>query len=148
MAITDKNGIYTIDKIKTGQYKLRVEADNLRFDDTTIKVSPSSPQIRPIAPTSYKVCGSVKLDSKSSINVRDNNRKIAVENVAVSSFREEIPTNSKTGEYCLYLAPGTYQLSVIVSNEEKTKGLQSVYQFQYQFFIWSNMSCKIKPVEY
>lgn len=119
VAITDSKGRYSVDKMKSGQYNLKIEAPNVQFDDRTVKISPSSPQLPPLEPSSFKVCGSVTLSSKGTLHYR----KVVVEN-AGGTYRREIDTDPKTGVYCLYLAPGKYQLNVIVTTEERTKGLQ------------------------
>lgn len=119
VAITDANGSYTVEKMKAGQYILKAEASDVLFGETPVKVSPSSPELPAMAPISYKTCGSVTLSAKGTLHYR----KISIENTA-ATYREEIDTDPKTGEFCLYLVPGKYQFSVIVSNEEKTKGLQ------------------------
>lgn len=54
-------------------------------------------------------------------------RKLSIQNTA-ATFDKELDTDEKTGEYSVYLAPDKYQLSVIVSTEEKTKGLQWVWK--------------------
>lgn len=93
--------------------------DDVQFEERTVKVSPSSPELPVLIPLMYKVCGKVTLSTKGTLHFR----KIAVQNIA-ATFQKEIDTNEKTGDYCVHLKPDKYQLSVIVSNEEKTKGLQ------------------------
>ncbi|KAF7383822.1 hypothetical protein HZH68_014579 [Vespula germanica] len=119
VAVTNENGKYTIDNVKAGQYTLKAEADNVQFEERTVKVFPSSPELPVLIPLMYKVCGKVTLSTKGTVHFR----KIAVQNIA-ATFQKEIDTNEKTGDYCVHLKPDKYQLSVIVSNEEKTKGLQ------------------------
>ncbi|XP_043284324.1 nodal modulator 3 isoform X2 [Venturia canescens] len=119
VAVTDQNGIYTLEKMTSGQYTIKIEAPDVRFDDTIGKVFLSSPELPAIWPSSFKVCGTVTLSAKGTLH----HRKIAVDKTA-STFHQEIETDPKTGQYCLYLGPGKYQLGVIVTNEEKAKGLQ------------------------
>ncbi|KAH0554100.1 nodal modulator 3 [Cotesia glomerata] len=116
---TNSNGAYTIDKMKAGQYSLKVEANDVQFDEQTVKISPSEHHLPDILPSSYKVCGSVTLLTKGTLH----HRKIVIEN-AGKTFKREIETDPQTGQYCLYLVPDNYQVSVIVTAEEKTKGLQ------------------------
>lgn len=92
---------------------------DVQFEERTVKVSPSSPELPVLIPSMYKVCGKVTLSAKGTLHFR----KIVVQNIAATFYRE-IDTNEKTGEYCVHLKPDKYQLSVIVSNEEKIKGLQ------------------------
>lgn len=95
--------------------------DNVQFSEKTVKISPSSPELPVLIPSAYRVSGKVKLtlSAKDTLHFR----KISVQNTA-ATFYKEFDTDEKTGEYSVYLAPDKYQLSVIVSTEEKTKGLQ------------------------
>lgn len=86
-----------------------------------MKISPSSPELLVLIPSAYKVSGKVTLSAKGTLHFR----KVSIQNTA-ATFNKELDTDEKTGEFSVYLAPDKYQLSVIVSNEEKTKGLQLV----------------------
>ncbi|KAK9299267.1 hypothetical protein QLX08_007630 [Tetragonisca angustula] len=119
VAITDEHGKYVLDNMKAGQYTLKAESENLMFDDKLVKISPSSPELPVLIPAAYKVCGKVILSIKGGLDYR----KVSIQNTA-ATFSKEIETDAKTGEFCIYLTPDTYQLSVIVSAEERAKGLQ------------------------
>ncbi|XP_063993834.1 BOS complex subunit NOMO3 [Diachasmimorpha longicaudata] len=119
VATTDTNGRYLIDKMKAGQYSLKIDAPDVKFDEVNVKISASSPELPISTPSSYKVCGTVTLSAKGTLH----HRKVIIEN-AGATFHREIDTDPKTGDYCLYLPPGKYQFSVEVNTEEKTKGLQ------------------------
>ncbi|XP_008559484.1 nodal modulator 3 [Microplitis demolitor] len=134
VAKTNSNGGYTIDKMKPGQYTLKVEASDVQFDEQTIKISPSDHNLPDILPSSYKVCGSVTLSTKGTLH----HRKIIIEN-AGKTFKREIETDPQTGQYCLYLAPDKYQMSVAVTAEEKAKGLQF-------FPVQQNIEVSSKPI--
>jgi len=92
---------------------------NVQFNERTVKISPTSPELPVLIPSGYKVSGKVTLSTKGTLHFR----RISIQNTA-ATFYKELDTNEKTGEYSVYLAPDKYQLSVIVSTEEKTKGLQ------------------------
>ncbi|KAL6255181.1 hypothetical protein P5V15_013514 [Pogonomyrmex californicus] len=119
VAVTDKNGKYVLDNMKAGQYTLRAESANVQFSEKTVKISPTSPELPVLIPSAYKVSGKVTLSAKGTLHFR----RISIQNTA-ATFYKELDTNEKTGEYSVYLAPDKYQLSVIVSTEEKAKGLQ------------------------
>jgi len=93
--------------------------ENVQFSEKTVKISPSSPELPVLTPSAYKVSGKVTMSAKGTMHFR----KLSIQNTA-ATFYKELDTNDKTGEYFVYLAPDKYQLSVIVSTEEKTKGLQ------------------------
>ncbi|XP_029039674.2 nodal modulator 3 [Osmia bicornis bicornis] len=119
IATTDKNGKYVLDNMKAGQYTLKAESEDLMFNEVSVKISPSSPELPVLIPASYKVCGKVTLSAKGTLH----HRKVSIQNIA-ATFNKEIDTDPRTGEFCLYLAPDRYQLSVVVSTEERAEGLQ------------------------
>lgn len=94
-------------------------SDNVQFDEQYVKISPNSAELPASAPVSYKVCGKVTLSTKNTLH----HRKVAVQKVA-STFYSEIESDPNTGDFCIYLGPGKYQLNVFVSDEEKKRGLQ------------------------
>lgn len=70
-------------------------------------------------PAAYKVHGKVSLSAEGGLD----HRKVSIQNTA-TTFTKEIGIDTITGEFSTYLTPDTYQLSVIVSAEERAKGLQ------------------------
>lgn len=93
--------------------------EDVLFDERSVKISPSSPELPLLVPSAYKVCGKVTLSAKGTLHYR----KVSVQNTA-ATFNKEIEADPKSGEFCLYLGSGRYQLSVVVSAEERAKGLQ------------------------
>lgn len=89
----------------------------MEFKELQVKISPTSPELPVLVPSKWKVCGKV------SIKGVLNHRQVAVQSTD-QSFNEKIDTNPSTGEFCLFLAPGKYLMSVVVDDEEKAKGLQ------------------------
>ncbi|XP_012258084.2 nodal modulator 3 [Athalia rosae] len=138
VATANKEGYYRVDNMKAGQYVFEVEADLVQFEEKVVKISPNSPELPSVAPSAYKVCGTVTLSSKGTLH----HRKVAVQKVA-STFHDEIQTNPKTGEFCSYLGPGKYQFSVSVTNEESSKGLQ-FYPLQYEVDVSTEPISNIK----
>ncbi|XP_076380819.1 uncharacterized protein LOC117223312 [Megalopta genalis] len=119
VAVTDAAGKYVLDNMKAGQYSLKAEADNVLFIERLVKISPSSSELPVLSPSAYKVCGKVTLSAKETLH----HRKVSAQNTA-NTFTKEIETDPKTGEFCIYLAPDRYLLSVVVTPEERDKGLQ------------------------
>ncbi|XP_043257934.1 uncharacterized protein LOC122400490 [Colletes gigas] len=117
VATTDANGRYVLDNMKAGQYSLKAESNDVVFDEKSVKISPSSPELPILTPSAYKVSGRVTLSAKETLHYR----KVSVQNTA-ATFNKEIDT--KAGEFSIYLPPDRYQLTVVVSAEERAKGLQ------------------------
>lgn len=119
VAVTDKKGRYKIDNIKSGQYLLKAEAPNMQFEEIPVKVSPSSSEMPAINPSTFRIGGKVTLSAKGTLH----HRKVVINKVD-SDFHTEIEINPTSGEFHTYLAPSKYQLEVVVTEEEKAKGLQ------------------------
>ncbi|XP_076659789.1 uncharacterized protein LOC143363051 [Halictus rubicundus] len=119
VAVTDATGKYVLDNMKAGQYSLKAEADNVLFTEKLVKISPSSSELAVLTPSAYKVCGKVTLSAKGTLH----HRKVSAQNTA-NTFTKEIEMNPKTGEFCFYLSPDQYLLYVVVTQEEREKGLQ------------------------
>ncbi|OXU24420.1 hypothetical protein TSAR_002763 [Trichomalopsis sarcophagae] len=119
VAVTDKNGAYKTDNMKAKQYMLHAEANDVQFEEKLVKVSPSNPELPTITPATFKVTGKVSSTTKESLQ----NRLVLIKNV-VSNVQQEVEIDPNTGGWIAYLAPSKYQLNVMVTDEEKTKGLQ------------------------
>lgn len=114
VAVTDGRGAYILEKIKAGHITVNVEADNLEFAETVVKVDPNVESLPDIIPSKYLVCGTV---------VSDTSRTVTINQVGSSeSFTVNIDPNN--GKFCKFLAPGTYELLVKVSEKDQEQGAQ------------------------
>ncbi|CAG9855021.1 unnamed protein product [Phyllotreta striolata] len=111
---TDSNGRYTLEKIKAGTYKLKAESENLQFDEISIPIDTSLPELPDIFPSAFKICGSVTSDRPQQINfVKVGSTKLL-----------QTLSSAIDGTFCEYLSPGKYEVQVIVGSSDKEKGLQ------------------------
>uniref|UniRef100_V5G516 Nodal modulator 3 n=1 Tax=Anoplophora glabripennis TaxID=217634 RepID=V5G516_ANOGL len=111
---TDANGRYKLKKIKAGTYKLRAQADDLIFEEILVRVNPSLQELPDILPSAFKVCGEV---------ASDHSQIVTFSKVGSTQFIQT-ETSPHDGSFCQYLSPGQYQVQVLVSDEDKQKGLQ------------------------
>ncbi|XP_058808695.1 BOS complex subunit NOMO1 [Phymastichus coffea] len=118
IGVTDDKGTFKTN-VETKQYVLYAEANDVKFEEKTVKVSPSNPELPVLMPSAYKIFGKVSSSTKASLK----NRKVLIKNIS-SNENLEVEINANTGEWAIYLKPAKYQLNVIVSDEEKAKGLQ------------------------
>lgn len=65
-------------------------------------------------PSAFKVCGAVTSEESQVVTFT----KLDSDNLVQTT------TSPKDGTFCLYLSPGKYEVRVIVSDEQKQKGLQ------------------------
>ncbi|XP_014218232.1 nodal modulator 1 [Copidosoma floridanum] len=119
---TDKNGVYKVDDVKVKQYTLYAEADDLQFEEVSVKVSPSNPELPVLTPVAYKVTG--KLSSTTKENLQKF--KVLIKKVMPSegSLEKEVEVDQNSGEWSVYLAPAKYHINVMVGNKDKIKDMQ------------------------
>ncbi|XP_018334048.1 nodal modulator 1 [Agrilus planipennis] len=111
---TSKDGLYTLEKIKADTYTLKVVADDVKFDDQVINISPNTLNLPVITPSAYQICGTVLSKNSQVVEIFDANK----------SKISAIESKTGSGEFCGYLPPGKYQLQIRVSAVEENAGIQ------------------------
>lgn len=93
----------------------------MEFEEQSVKVTPNTPHIGDLVPSAYKVCGLVST-SHSGSSATDR----LVEFILQEASQEVVyETNTNTaGQFCIFLSPGIYTVSLPVSEPEKEAGLQ------------------------
>lgn len=114
VARTKKDGSFTLEGIKTGNYVLHVKADDMEFDKTEIKINLNTLKLSDIFPTSYKVCGEVVSDKPQVVKITKLGTKEEIEVTVVAD----------NAFFCQYLTLGKYQIQVLVDEEDASKGVQ------------------------
>ncbi|CAH2010936.1 unnamed protein product [Acanthoscelides obtectus] len=114
VATTDKNGIYKLEKLKAGTYKIKVEAEDLIFDEKIFRLNPSHQELPDILPSAFKVCGMVTSGQSQTVSF-----------MHVGTLkRTQAQSSTQDGGFCQFLAPGKYDVKVVVGQDETQKGLQ------------------------
>lgn len=114
IATTNDIGVYILNDIKGGSYTLKVEAVDLKFDETNVEIAMKNPSLPDIYVSGFKVCGQVV--SKQSYTV-------AITKLG-STFHTQTKTSPNNGEWCLYLSNGRYSIQVQISEEDTRNGIQ------------------------
>ncbi|CAB0004615.1 unnamed protein product [Nesidiocoris tenuis] len=99
---TDADGVYTLESMQAGTYLVKVEAENVVFKESEVKIS--STTLPDLVPFSYKVCGHFQSPTSSG--------PYKVELTSADSTSTEVTTDSK-GSYCLFLTPGKYTFTPV-----------------------------------
>lgn len=89
------------------------------FDDRDIKVSPNTPHIEDMVPSSYSVCGHVST-SQTSSSAADR----VVEFTQEQDGQVHYAITDSAGKFCVFLPQATYSVSVSISAAERDSGLQ------------------------
>ncbi|XP_073985905.1 BOS complex subunit NOMO3 isoform X2 [Rhodnius prolixus] len=110
---TGIDGVYNLESMRAGTYKIKVEKSLVEFEESEIKMS--STTLPDLFPNKYRVCG--KMHSVSStgpyrIDIKSENEDSLI----------EVETDSK-GNYCKYLSPGKYIFSPYLNRMQKNNGL-------------------------
>nr|CAI5861761.1 unnamed protein product [Callosobruchus analis] len=112
---TDNKGAYKLEKMKAGTYKIKVEADDLTFDEKIVRLNPSHQELPDMLPSAFKVCGMVTSGQSQTVTfTRSGSSTVAV----------QAQSSTQDGGFCQFLAPGQYEVQVVVGQDESQKGLQ------------------------
>lgn len=114
ITMTHTDGSYTLRNIKAGTYTIQTVADDLQFNDHTVKVSLNEPIIPDIIVAAFKVCGHVISESAYTVALTKHS----------STFHTQATSKPGTGEWCTYLPSGRFSVEVLTSAEEKSVGIQ------------------------
>ncbi|XP_026483060.1 LOW QUALITY PROTEIN: nodal modulator 1-like, partial [Ctenocephalides felis] len=114
LTITDEQGNFVLKDFKPSTYEIKVNADGMKFIPRNIQVTLKNPIIPEIFPDEFKVCGQVVSNDKHSVAILKSGatNKIVVQ------------TTPGSGNWCQFLAPGTYRVEVVVDDVQKSEGLQ------------------------
>uniref|UniRef100_A0A182MWU7 SD-repeat containing protein B domain-containing protein n=1 Tax=Anopheles culicifacies TaxID=139723 RepID=A0A182MWU7_9DIPT len=114
IAITGKDGSYTLENIQPATYTIQVQADDLQFKDHIVKVSLANPSLPDVLVSGFKVCGQV---------ISKKAHRVAITKKA-STMMVEVTSREGTGEWCTFLENGQYTVQVLTSDEEHASGIQ------------------------
>lgn len=114
VATTHTDGTYTLKNIKADTYKITAEAENVQFEERSVKISIANPSIPDIVVSAFKVCGLV---------LSQNSYTIAITKHA-STFHTQATSQKGTGEWCTFLPPGKYSIQILTSSEDLASGIQ------------------------
>lgn len=91
-----------------------------------VKITPNTPQLAPIYPSSFKVCGSIAPHQLTPGNSDLSSRSIHINRAGGSSQPVSVHLDTGSGDFCQFLEPGKYEAGVDVTDFEKSRGLQYV----------------------
>ncbi|PSN32990.1 Nodal modulator 1 [Blattella germanica] len=110
--------------MQAGSYLLQIQANDMKFPEMNVKITPNTPQLVDVFPSSFKVCGRVAPHKLIAGSFEKTPTNVIISKVGSMDRPQFTEAHERTGEFCLFLEPGKYEASVRVSEEEKAKGLQ------------------------
>ncbi|XP_054268312.1 BOS complex subunit NOMO2-like [Macrosteles quadrilineatus] len=116
---TGKDGVFRLDSMTPGIYKLHLQAPDVQFEQQHVKVTPNTPHLGELVPSAYRVCGRVSVSQPGSSS--------AARVVHLETEGEQVgytATTDNAGLYCTFLPVATYSVTLPVTDDERTKGLQ------------------------
>lgn len=54
---TGPDGMYHLENMKTGTYRIQVQKEHMSFDEITVKITPNTPQIQDIIASGFVITG-------------------------------------------------------------------------------------------
>lgn len=116
--VTDKQGYFTLDKIKMGSYELEAIHPNFAFFPRHVVVDGSSElSLGKISADLISLCGKVEVASKGADSSSGVQASVQIEN---NETREKRNTKiQQDGTYCYELPPGVYTVKPSVTQQEK-----------------------------
>ncbi|CAG2192795.1 unnamed protein product [Mytilus edulis] len=123
---TKSDGTYHLENMKTGSYIIKVEADNILFDETSVKISPNTPHLPDIIATKFSLCGQIVIDKlPEGLRQVPPQRRVIYFPEGKNSDAVSIATD-KDGKFCTHAASGKYLIKVHLTEEEIAGGLQII----------------------
>ncbi|XP_021915728.1 nodal modulator 1 isoform X3 [Zootermopsis nevadensis] len=123
-SVTKEDGSYHLENLQAGSYILQVQARDMKFPEINVKISPNTPQLVDIFPTSFKVCGHVAPHKLKSGSTEKRPSFVVLSKEGSTSEPIIVEAEQDTGEFCVFLGPGKYEGRVKVTGLERTMGLQ------------------------
>jgi len=127
-ASTDENGIYKLENIKTGTYKIDVEAvegSGYHFPPSSMKITPNTPLLPEILPSQFDVCGRISLVQIPPALVAkfaSSERRVEVTQGDQVVTTIGVKLDAEGADFCTRLPPGDYQIAVVTTEEEAGHG--------------------------
>ncbi|XP_052252971.1 nodal modulator 3-like [Dreissena polymorpha] len=120
---TSADGVYHLENMKTGTYKLLVQADHMTFLEREIRITPNTPQLPDIFPDSFSLCGTVTIEKfPDSLVSPVTKRKMIIFPEGKGSAAVSKETDD-SGHFCTSVQPGKYIVRVHISDVEVKAGL-------------------------
>lgn len=123
---TDASGMYHLENMKTGSYRLQIQTDNIYFDDVNVKITPNTPNLPDIVASDFKMCGKIVISQlPDTLRQVGGQRRIIIipqnKNMDSSSTKADAD-----GNFCAKVKPGSHVVQVHLTEEEKAAGLSIV----------------------
>lgn len=110
VATTDASGAYSLKNIKDGTFTIQVSAQDLQFQDHTVKISMTNPNVPEMFVSGFKVCGKV---------VSEQTFKVAIKKHGSTFYTEAESDPSDSGNFCSYLGNGRFSLEVLIDESDR-----------------------------
>lgn len=128
-AMTNEEGIYQLENIKTGTYDISINAEGsgIYFATTSIKISPNTPTLPEILPHFFDIC--VKISVFRIPVTLENSLQKSVDISLVSTSNDNIyaaikalTSQEESSPVCTSVPAGDYKLTPIIQDEDKKAG--------------------------
>nr|XP_022336385.1 nodal modulator 1-like isoform X1 [Crassostrea virginica] len=123
--ITGADGMYHLENMKTGTYRIQVQKEHIQFDEISVKITPNTPQIQDIIASGFDMCGQIIIEKLPDSVQRSAKRRVIYYPQGKGSDAESITTDSEN-KFCTKVKPGKYVVKVHLTEDEVKAGLQLI----------------------
>lgn len=120
---TNGEGVYVLDNVTSGHYTIQAEKSNIFFKPVKVQINPNTPHLADIKPSSYNLCGQVKIDELPPDCLQMQKRKIILTPAQGKKTEAISATTDTDGLFCFQVQPGTYHIQPVVLPQEHSSGL-------------------------
>lgn len=122
---TGPDGMYHLENMKTGTYRIQVQKEHMSFDEITVKITPNTPQIQDIIASGFDMCGQIVIGKLPDSIQGSANRRVIYYPQGKGSDAESVSTGNDN-KFCAKVKPGKYVVKIHLTDEEIKAGLQLV----------------------
>ena len=115
-AVSDKDGIYILENIVSGNYDLEATTDDMYFEPIqNLKITTQTKSLPNFIVKDYKLCGKIHIEAND--NISSVKRAVLLKEKETNSERRRV--TDIHGKYCFEVKPSTYHIQPLLSQEEK-----------------------------
>ncbi|CAB3977797.1 Nodal modulator 1 [Paramuricea clavata] len=122
-AESNNEGVYVLDNVTSGHYTILAEKLNIFFKPVKFQINPNTPYLSDIKPSSYNLCGQLKIEELPPGCLQMAKRKVILTPTQGKKTDAMSATTDSEGKFCFQVQPGAYRVQPVVLTQEQNAGL-------------------------
>ncbi|XP_028401177.1 nodal modulator 1-like [Dendronephthya gigantea] len=120
---SNNDGVYVLDNVTSGHYTILAEKPNIFFKPVKVQINPNTPHLTDIKPSSYNLCGQLKIEELPTGSLQMSKRKVILAPTEGKKTDAISATTDSEGKFCFQVQPGKYRVQPVVLTPEMNAGL-------------------------